>query len=94
MACEVGRKPGGNEHVNRLSVADGQIEKAPRRGLRKELRLRLRTKGQRHLFNVVAASPELIDQRSHMQFRPALHERDLGFGNDDALDGRGDQRGR
>jgi hypothetical protein len=92
VPCEIGRKPSRDEEIDRLSVADGQIEKTPRCRLRQELRFRLRAKWQRDSLDVVTAAPKLLDQRRDMQLGSALNKRDLGLGHDDALDGGGSQR--
>ena len=62
MPGEVGREASGDQQIDRLAVARREIEQAPRRGLRQQLLLRLRSKRQRDEIDVMAAASQHVDE--------------------------------
>ena len=50
------------------------------------VRARKNCAGLRDRLDVVAAPPQLLDERSHVQLGPALDERDLRLADEDAAD--------
>ena len=84
MAHEVGRKLRGDHQIDRLPVALAQIEQPPRRGVRQDLVLRIPLERHADELRLVPALAQLPHQLPHVHLGAAVHERHLGFADDDA----------
>ena len=89
MAGEVGRELRGDDAVDRLAVALGQIDHPPRGGVREELVLRIPLERQSTRARRGSRARRSSSTSSRdVQLGAAVHERHLRFADHDRIDMR------
>ena len=89
MANEVRRKLRGDHQIDRLAVALAEIEESPRRGVRKDLVLRVPLEGNADQLCLMPALAQLTNELPHVHLGAAVDERHLGLTDHDAEGGHG-----
>src|SRR4051794_8957329 len=84
---EVRRKFCPDDEIDRAAVTFAEIQEAPRRGVRKNLFLRVPLEWHADELGRVAASAQLAYQLTDVNLRAAVHEGNLRLANEDRLDG-------
>ena len=87
MPGEIGRESRADDQIDGAAVALAEVEQTPRRRVREDLALGIPLERQTHGLRVVAMDEQLAYQFARVEFRAALHERHLGFADEDRAEG-------
>ena len=85
MPHEIRRELRADDEIDRLAVALAQVDQAPRRGMREDLSLRIPLKRNADELGLIPVCAQLPMQRANVVLGATMHERNLHFADNDAL---------